>query len=108
MYDVIVIGAGFAGSVIAREMADAGKKVLVLEKREHLGGNMYEEYSLNNIRIHRYGPHIFHTNSERVVNYVKRFSDWYEYKHRVLGKIDGKLVPIPFNFTSINQLFSRE
>ena len=108
MYDVIVVGAGFAGSVIAREMADSGKRVLVLEKRGHIGGNMYEEYSANNIRIHRYGPHIFHTNHERVFNYLKRFSDWYEYKHRVLGKIEDKLVPIPFNFTSLDKLFAQE
>ena len=108
MYDVIVIGAGFAGSVIAREMADFGKKVLMLEKRGHVGGNMYEDLSPANIRVHRYGPHIFHTNSARVYNYLKRFSNWYAYTHRVLGKIEGKLVPIPFNFTSIEQLFSRK
>jgi UDP-galactopyranose mutase len=105
MYNVIVVGAGFAGSVLARKMADSGMKVLVIDKRSHIGGNMYEEYGVNNIPIHRYGPHIFHTNSEKVFGYLKSYSDWYEYKHRVLSKIDGKLVPVPFNFTSIDILF---
>jgi UDP-galactopyranose mutase len=104
-YDVIVVGSGFAGSVFAREMADYGKKVLIMEKRPHVGGNMYEETRKNGIRTHKYGPHIFHTHNEAAADYVKRFADWYPYEHHVLGKIDEKFVPIPFNFTSIDMLF---
>jgi len=104
MPDVIIVGAGFAGSVLAERFADSGKKVHVLEKRNHIGGNMYEE-ELEGIRYHKYGPHIFHTNSERVMNYLNHFTDWFFYEHRVIGQIDGKLVPIPFNFKSLELLF---
>jgi UDP-galactopyranose mutase len=103
-YDAIVIGAGFAGSVFARVMAEANKRVLVIEKRTTIGGNMYDEYT-DDILVHKYGPHIFHTNHPKVFDFLRRFSSWYEYEHRVVGKIDGKLVPIPFNFTSIDTLF---
>jgi UDP-galactopyranose mutase len=108
MFDCITIGAGFAGAVFAREMADAGKKVLLIEKRPHVGGNMFEEESAAGVRIHKYGPHIFHTNNTRVFDYLKRFGEWFPYEHKVLGKIDGKLVPIPFNFKSIDLLFDAE
>ena len=104
LYDVIVVGAGFAGAVFAREMADFGKSVLVLEKRSQIGGNMYDE-SVDGILVHKYGPHIFHTNNINIFNWLKRFSSWYKYEHRVLGKIDGNYIPIPFNFTSIDMLF---
>ncbi len=107
MPDVIVVGAGFAGSVMARLFADDQKRVLVLEKRNHIGGNCYEE-KMNGIRYHLYGPHIFHTKSELVKDFVRGYGDWYFYEHRVLGKIDGRLVPIPFNFQSIEILFSKE
>jgi len=103
-YDAIVIGAGFAGAVFARAMAEEGRKILVIEKRTVVGGNMYDE-RIENILIHKYGPHIFHTNNRIVFGFLKRFSQWFEYKHRVMGKIEGKLVPIPFNFTSIDMLF---
>ena len=106
--DVIVAGAGFAGAVAAREMAEAGKQVLVLEKRNHIGGNMYEEENEAGIRIHVYGPHIFHTNDENVFHYIRRFGKWDTYKHRVKGKIKEKEVPIPFNFTSLEALFPME
>ena len=108
MYDVIVVGAGFAGCVIARELAEKGKKVLILEKREQIGGNMYEYVDNNGIPIHKYGPHIFHTNSKKVFDYLKKFSEWFKYEHKVLGNIQNKLVPIPFNFTSLEMLFSEE
>lgn len=103
-YDVIVVGAGFTGSVFAREMANNGKRVLLIEKRSHIGGNMYEDLH-NDVRVHRYGPHIFHTNSARVFDYLKQYSKFYPYEHKVRGRIDGKLVPIPFNFESIDMLF---
>ena len=106
--DVIVAGAGFAGAVAAREMAEAGKQVLVLEKRNHIGGNMYEEENEAGIRIHVYGPHIFHTNDEKIFHYIRRFGKWDTYEHRVKGKIREKEVPIPFNFTSLEALFPME
>lgn len=105
MYDSIVIGSGFAGSVIAHELAKAGKKILVIEKRSHVGGNMHEETNKLGIRIHKYGPHIFHTNSEEAFSYLASLGEWYFYEHRVIGNIDGKLIPIPFNFKSIELLF---
>lgn len=101
----LVIGLGFAGSVIARTLADAGFSVTAIEKRAHIGGNMFEYERVNGVRVHLYGPHIFHTNIKRVYEYLSKFSSFYPYSHRVLGKIDGKLVPIPFNFTSIDELF---
>ncbi|MDR0535691.1 MAG: UDP-galactopyranose mutase [Puniceicoccales bacterium] len=107
-YDTIVIGAGFSGAVFAREMADAGKRVLLIERRSHIGGNMFEEDSPAGVRIHKYGPHIFHTNNPRVFEYLQRFGKWFPYEHRVLGRIDGKLVPIPFNFKSVDVLFPEE
>lgn len=106
--DVVVAGAGFAGTVIARELAEAGKHVLLLEKREHIGGNMYDEKNADGILIHRYGPHIFHTNDAAVYEYVRRFGTWMPYYHQVRGKIGGKEVPIPFNFQAMEQLFPAE
>lgn len=107
--DVIVVGAGFAGSVIAERFAnDANKNVLILEKRNHIGGNMYDFIDDNGVRYHEYGPHIFHTNSKDVVDYLSNFTEWYPYEHRVLGLIEGKKVPIPFNLTSIEKCFDAE
>lgn len=107
-YDVLVVGAGFAGAVIARKAADQGKKVLVVEKRAQIGGNMYECFDENGVRIHLYGPHIFHTNNEEVFSFLKQYSEFYPYEHKVIGRIDGQLVPIPFNFTSLEMLFEKE
>lgn len=107
-YDVIIVGAGFAGSVLARKFADDNKKVLIIDKRSQIGGNMYEEVLENGVRVHKYGPHIFHTNNEKVFNFLSAFTDWYFYEHKVLGKIDGTLVPIPFNFKSLELLFDKE
>jgi len=106
-YDVIVVGAGFAGTTIAREKAEQGKKVLVIDKRNHIGGNMYEEDDSNGVRIHLYGPHIFHTNNKEVFEYLKKFSEFFLYEHKVLGKINNKLVPIPFNYTSLEMLYEK-
>lgn len=108
MYDVIIVGAGFAGSVLARKFADDGKKVLILEKKNHIGGNMYEKTRDNGIRVHLYGPHIFHTNDKEVFDYLKRYAGFYFYEHRVIGCIDGAFVPIPFNFKSLEILFKEE
>ncbi|MBQ6532267.1 MAG: NAD(P)-binding protein, partial [Solobacterium sp.] len=107
-YDVIIAGAGFAGSTAARVLADAGKKVLILEKRNHIGGNAYDWTDENDVLRHEYGPHIFHTNSEKAIEFLSRFTDWYTYEHRVLGYIKGKLVPIPFYLTSIEKLFDED
>lgn len=106
--DVIIIGAGFAGAVSARVLAEGGKSILVLEKRNHIGGNAYDYLDENGVMRHEYGPHIFHTNSKEAVEFLSRFTDWYDYEHKVLGYIEGKLVPIPFNLTSIEQLFPKE
>lgn len=105
--DVIIVGAGFAGSILAHEFALKGKKVLIIEKRKHMAGNMYED-AMNGVRYHLYGPHIFHTNSEVAKNYMLNFGEWFFYEHRVVGLIDGVLVPIPFNFKSIEMLFSKK
>lgn len=104
----LVVGLGFAGSVAARELAEAGYSVLAYEKRSNIAGNMYEYVRANGIRVHMYGPHIFHTNSQKVFDYLSRFASFYPYTHRVLGMIRGHLVPIPFNFTSIDALFSKD
>lgn len=103
--NALVVGLGFAGSVIARTLAEAGFSVTAIEKRAHIGGNMFEYERANGVRVHLYGPHIFHTSTKRVFEFLSKFSAFYPYTHRVLGKIDGKLVPIPFNFTSIEELF---
>lgn len=109
MFDFIVVGAGFAGLVIAERISSKlNKKVLIIEKRSHIGGNCYDYRDENGILIHKYGPHIFHTSYDEVFNYLSNFTDWVPYQHKVLGYIDGKKVPIPFNFDSINILFPKD
>jgi UDP-galactopyranose mutase len=106
MFDYLVVGAGFSGSVLAERLAaDAGKKVLVIDKRNHVGGNAYDHYDDAGILVHKYGPHIFHTNSREVFDYLSRFTNWRQYEHRVLASVDGQLVPIPINLHTINQLY---
>lgn len=107
-YDVIVIGAGYAGSISAHKFAKDGKKVLIIERRNHIGGNMYDYVDDNGVNYHKYGPHIFHTNNDGVVEFLSQFTDWYPYEHRVLGKINGQFVPVPFNLKSIEMLFEKE
>ena len=102
MKDVIIIGAGFAGATVANILASKGKSVLIVDSRDHVGGNAYD-YMEDDILIHKYGPHIFHTNSKEVFDYLSNFTKWYKYEHKVLGHIKNKLVPIPFNFKSIEE-----
>lgn len=104
-YDYLIVGAGFAGSVMARQLADAGKRVLIIDKRDHIGGNAYDYTNDHGVRLHKYGPHIFHTNSDRVFNYLSRFTDWRPYEHRVLSAVRGALLPFPINIDTLNQLY---
>ncbi len=106
MFDYLIVGAGFAGSVLAERLAtQANKKVLIIDKRDHIGGNAYDHYNTDGILIHKYGPHIFHTNSKEVFEYLGQFTEWRPYEHKVLGSVDGQLVPIPINLNTINQLY---
>ena len=106
MYDYVIVGAGFAGSVLAERLAnEAGKKVLLLDRRNHIGGNAYDFYDDHGILIHRYGPHIFHTNSPDVFNYLSKFTRWRPYEHKVLAYVTGKMVPIPINLDTVNKLY---
>jgi UDP-galactopyranose mutase len=106
MFDYLIVGAGFAGSVIAERLASAsGKQVLIIDKRSHIGGNAYDHYNDDGVLIHKYGPHIFHTNSRDVFEYLSRFTEWRQYEHRVLASVDGQLVPIPINLDTINKLY---
>lgn len=106
MHDWLVVGAGFAGSVLAERLAaDRGDSVLVIDRRDHIAGNAFDHADAAGLLIHRYGPHIFHTNSDMVVEYLSRFTDWRDYEHRVLALVDGKLVPIPINLDTINRLY---
>jgi len=106
MLDYLIIGAGFAGSVIAERIANIlGKKVLIIEKRNHAGGNCFDFQNSYGIITHKYGPHIFHTNYSDVFRYLSNFTDWNIYYHKVLVSVDGKKIPLPFNFNSIEQLF---
>ena len=106
-FDYLIVGAGFAGSVLAERLAAGlNKRVLIIDRRPHIGGNAYDHYNDDGILIHRYGPHIFHTNAQRIVDYLSRFTKWRPYEHRVLARVDEKLVPIPINLTTINHLYN--
>ena len=105
-YDYLVVGAGFAGSVIAERLASQhGARVLLIDRRPHIGGNAYDEPNEAGILYHKYGPHIFHTNSDQVVDYLSQFTEWRPYEHRVRAYVRGQLVPIPINRTTLNKLF---
>lgn len=106
--DILIVGAGFAGSVCARELADAGHQVLVIDRRSHIGGNAYDEFDREGVLIHPYGPHIFHSNAKRIIEWLSRFTEWRFYEHRVLASVDGQLLPIPINLTTLNQLYGQD
>ena len=106
MFDYLIVGAGFAGSVLAERLAaGSNKKVLICDKRPHIGGNAYDHYNEAGILIHKYGPHIFHTNSREVFEYLSRFTEWRPYQHRVRASVDGQILPIPINLDTINSLY---
>ncbi|MBD2088670.1 UDP-galactopyranose mutase [Microcoleus sp. FACHB-1515] len=104
-FDYLIVGAGFSGSVIAQQLATSGKKVLVVDRRNHIGGNAYDHYDRAGILVHKYGPHIFHTNSREVFEYLSQFTEWRSYEHRVLASVDGQLLPIPINLDTINKFY---
>ena len=106
-YDYLIVGAGFAGSVCARQLADAGKQVLIVDKRAHIAGNAYDLINDHSFLIHKYGPHIFHTNSKKIFEYLSKFTDWRFYEHRVLAYANEKLLPLPINKTTINELYGK-
>jgi UDP-galactopyranose mutase len=105
-YDYLIVGAGYAGSVLAERLASQhGARILLIDRRPHFGGNAYDEKNADGILYHKYGPHIFHTNSEQVVEYLSQFTKWRPYEHRVLANVRDQLVPIPINRTTLNSLF---
>ncbi len=106
MFDYLIVGAGFAGSVAAERLASQlNKKVLLIDRRPHIGGNAYDHYDDAGVLVHKYGPHIFHTNAQRIYQYLSQFTDWRPYEHRVLAHVDDGLVPFPINIDTVNQLY---
>jgi UDP-galactopyranose mutase len=105
-FDYLIVGAGFAGSVLAERLAtQLNQRVLIVDKRPHIGGNAYDRYDDHGVLIHPYGPHIFHTNSEDIFDYLSQFTEWRPYQHRVLASVDGQMVPMPINLDTINKLY---
>jgi UDP-galactopyranose mutase len=104
-YDYLIVGAGFSGSVLARLLAEERKKVLLIDRRDHIGGNAYDYKDGAGVVIHKYGPHSFHTNAEEVWSFLSRFTQWHPYEHRVQACVDGLLVPFPITIDTINQLY---
>lgn len=105
MYDIIIVGAGIAGAVCARQLAEQGKQILLLDKREHIGGNCYDAQDDYGVLIHPYGPHIFHTNNQEVFDYLSRFTKWTPFTHKVVANVHGTYMPIPFNLNTLKQAF---
>lgn len=108
MYDVIIIGAGFAGASLASLLAEKNNKVLVIEKRDHIGGQAYDYFNKDGVLVHKYGPHIFHTNKKEIFQFLSQFTKWHIYNHRVKGYVEDKYIPIPFNLNSIYKVFPEE
>ena len=108
MYDAIIVGAGFAGAVTARRLAEAGLRVLILEQREHIGGNAYDEIDEAGILVQLYGPHIYHTNEEGVHRFLSRFTSWHDYRHEVVANIHGRLLPVPFNLNTLELVYGKQ
>jgi UDP-galactopyranose mutase len=105
MFDYLIVGAGFAGSVCAERLASMGRSVLLCDQRSHVGGNAYDHYDDAGVLVHRYGPHIFHTNARRIYEYLSQFTAWRPYEHRVRASVDGKLLPFPINIDTVNELY---
>ncbi|MET3889139.1 UDP-galactopyranose mutase [Bosea sp. OAE506] len=106
MFDWLIVGAGFAGSVLAERLAtQRNEKVLVIDRRSHIGGNAFDYHDEAGLLVHRYGPHIFHTNAQQIVDYLSLFTQWRPYEHRVLAEVEGRRVPIPINRTTLNRLY---
>jgi UDP-galactopyranose mutase len=106
MFDSLVVGAGFAGSVLAERLASQrNEKVLIIDRRPHIGGNAYDHYDDAGVLVHRYGPHIFHTNSQAIFDHLSQFTEWRPYEHRVRAAVDGQLLPIPINLDTVNRLY---
>lgn len=108
MYDAIIVGSGCAGATIARKYADNGKKVLLVERRNHIAGNCYDEIDDKGVMIHKYGPHIFHTSDEKVMEFLSRFTKWHDYEHEVLANVYGKYIPVPFNLNTLHMVYDEE
>lgn len=108
MYDVIIIGAGTAGLTAARQLAEQSKKVLIVEKKNHIAGNCYDEKDEHGVLIHVYGPHIFHTGREKVYEFLSRFTDWYEFRHEVVANVHGQYMPVPFNLHTLKAAYGEE
>ena len=106
MFDFMIVGAGFAGCVLAERIASQlGKKVLIVEKRDHIGGNCYYFYDEQGLLVHKYGPHYFRTNSKKVFDYLSQFTNWYYCQYKILAFVDGQLLPIPINLDTVNGLY---
>lgn len=105
MYEYLIAGAGFAGSVLAERLARAGKRVVLCDKRPHIAGNAYDHFDDAGVLVHKYGPHIFHTSCRRIFEYLSKFTEWRPYEHRVRASVDGKIVPFPINVDTVNQLY---
>jgi len=108
-FDSVIVGSGFAGAVVADKLArEQNKKVLIIEQRNHIGGNCYDTFDDHGVLIHQYGPHIFHTNSKEVYDYLSQYTKWHDYSHEVVAKVDGRYIPVPFNLNTLKLVYGEE